>query len=151
MAKACGGCTLCCWLPSIKAIQKPAGTMCVHCTPNSGCKIYQDRPSDCRVFNCVWLTGKLGDKFRPDRLGILFEPYHEYKTVIAMAVPGANWRSGLSMKLISQISKDGYTVWVIEGSDRNLFLRKGDTKEQALSVAKSIWKEVWQLQPTAKI
>jgi hypothetical protein len=55
--RACGTCSLCCKLPSIAALKKPADTWCTHCRPgNGGCLIYANRPSACRMFNCGWLN-----------------------------------------------------------------------------------------------
>jgi hypothetical protein len=55
--RKCGACSLCCKLLRIDAFQKPEGRWCNHCAPGKGgCKIYQDRPTECRKFYCAWLT-----------------------------------------------------------------------------------------------
>jgi hypothetical protein len=55
--RACGKCSLCCKVLGIGELAKPAGSWCTHCRPGKvGCLIYEDRPSECRTFNCLWLT-----------------------------------------------------------------------------------------------
>jgi hypothetical protein len=65
--RSCGQCSLCCKLPRIGELDKPAGDWCTHCAPGrGGCKIYQDRPSECRNFYCAWrLSPELGPEWRP--------------------------------------------------------------------------------------
>jgi len=53
----CGKCSLCCKVLGIGELKKPAGSWCSHCKPGKGgCAIYQQRPSECDNFNCLWLT-----------------------------------------------------------------------------------------------
>jgi len=55
--RACGKCSLCCKVLGIGELDKPAGSWCTHCRPGkAGCLIYQQRPSECINFNCLWLT-----------------------------------------------------------------------------------------------
>jgi hypothetical protein len=54
--RSCAGCTLCCKLPSVDMLDKPAGVWCRHCAPASGCTIYPQRPQVCRDFRCGWLS-----------------------------------------------------------------------------------------------
>jgi Fe-S-cluster containining protein len=73
MPRSCGGCTVCCVVPSISEIGKPKGKAC----PNLGkaphaCTIYKDRPLTCRTFQCGWITNEdLPSRFRPDRCGFM--------------------------------------------------------------------------------
>jgi hypothetical protein len=70
--RSCGGCTLCCKVQGIAALQKPPGTWCKHCEPAKGCRIYADRPEECRTFNCAYLTNaQLGEEWKPDRSRIV--------------------------------------------------------------------------------
>jgi uncharacterized protein len=67
-SRTCSGCTLCCKLPSIAALEKPAGVWCRHCAPASGCTIHAQRPQVCRDFVCGWLQGAgVGDHWFPAR------------------------------------------------------------------------------------
>ncbi|MBP2561582.1 hypothetical protein J2857_004372 [Neorhizobium galegae] len=54
-ARSCGTCTLCCRLPEIAALEKPADAWCGHCSEGQGCAIYPDRPQLCRDFLCRWM------------------------------------------------------------------------------------------------
>jgi len=150
ITKTCGGCTLCCKLPEIQVLSKPAGQMCTHCNIGVGCDAYEYRPDDCRQFRCIWITSPLSDRFRPDKMGILFEMHKAHKTVIGLVEEGASWKSGRPMRLIMQMVNDGYTVWVVDGTERNLFLPSGETKQNALAKAQTIWGEAWQHRPMLK-
>jgi Fe-S-cluster containining protein len=71
----CGECTACCRDPFIRR-DASFGSACVHCKPE-GCRIYFNRPQQCRDFECHWLSSqKLNDKMpeelRPDRCGVMF-------------------------------------------------------------------------------
>ena len=46
---------MCCKLPRIPVLDKPAGEWCRHCTPGVGCNIYDERPQMCREFFCQWI------------------------------------------------------------------------------------------------
>jgi hypothetical protein len=86
-ARSCGSCTLCCRLPEIESLSKPADTWCNHCT-GEACSIYPDRPQLCRDFLCSWMTDEnLPDAWQPltshmlvyeqgPQLTILVDPDH---------------------------------------------------------------------------
>jgi len=65
--RSCGQCSMCCKLPRIDELEKPANTWCSHCAPGrGGCTIYERRPSECRDFHCSWLlTPELGPEWQP--------------------------------------------------------------------------------------
>ena len=60
--RACGACTLCCKVLSIRELGKPGGDWCRHCDIRRGCGIYDDRPSECRTFHCGYLTWPMTDE-----------------------------------------------------------------------------------------
>jgi len=62
LGKACGDCTLCCKVMAIEELAKPVGSWCPHCRPGRGCRIYPDRPGECRSFRCLWLVNDLLDQ-----------------------------------------------------------------------------------------
>ena len=72
-ARGCGQCTVCCEVLEIPTIQKPKKTLCPNVC-SKGCSIYEDRPDECRTFQCLWSEGVTGDGQRPDRSGIM--AYH---------------------------------------------------------------------------
>ena len=73
--RKCGRCSMCCKVLSINddprspdPITKPANQWCRHCTPGSGCAIYEQRPNVCQAFACLWLASpKLKDHWYPMR------------------------------------------------------------------------------------
>jgi hypothetical protein len=71
--RTCGGCTVCCVIPSIDTpeLQKTTSVACVHCKESSGCKIYDTRPPGCREYFCYWrYETNLDDSWRPDLSGV---------------------------------------------------------------------------------
>src|SRR5215475_10884455 len=54
--RTCGSCTLCCKLLVIETLNKPRNRWCDHCDVGHGCRVYDTRPSECRDFNCGFLT-----------------------------------------------------------------------------------------------
>ena len=70
--RSCGSCTLCCKIMGVPELNKPRGAWCVHCDVGSGCRIYADRPEECRSFLCGWLTNpRFGPEWKPDRSKIV--------------------------------------------------------------------------------
>ena len=68
-SKPCGSCNLCCKLPPVPALKKDALEWCKNCEIGVGCKIYKDRPLDCRAFECAYATGMTTEKLKPDEVG----------------------------------------------------------------------------------
>lgn len=56
-SRSCGTCTLCCKVFGVDPLNKPRNTWCEHCDIGKGCRIYEDRPDECRSFECLWLQG----------------------------------------------------------------------------------------------
>lgn len=72
-ARACGTCNACCKALHIIELNKPAGIACQHLSPTKGCGSYNDRPSVCHEYECLWLRGSVPSQHRPDRAGVIFE------------------------------------------------------------------------------
>jgi hypothetical protein len=82
--RSCDGCTLCCKVIGIKALEKPMGTWCKHCAPTSGCTIYAERPEECRTFNCGYLLEPaLGPEWKPSESRIVLLTEANGKRIIA--------------------------------------------------------------------
>ena len=74
--RACAGCTLCCRLPAIPELAKPAQTLCTHCEIGEGCRIYETRPNTCRKFECLYMTSsQLNEHWKPAACH-MFIAYH---------------------------------------------------------------------------
>ncbi|MHB0951472.1 MAG: hypothetical protein ACYC10_06065 [Allorhizobium sp.] len=64
--RTCRSCTLCCDLPDIDELEKPANTLCRHCVAGKGCSQYEERPATCRDFLCAWMSDpEMGPEWDP--------------------------------------------------------------------------------------
>lgn len=92
--RSCGSCTLCCRLPEIELLDKPADTWCQHCIEGKGCSIYAERPSVCRDFLCLWMTSEeLGDAWAPARSHLMIYRQGPQITILADPDQPAVWKS----------------------------------------------------------
>lgn len=119
MSGKCGSCTACCRVFAIPALQKPAGKWCGHCAIGEGCKIYEDRPTLCVDFQCVWLQSfdhgaGMADDMRPDRCKVVFSPTTKDGLMSATTMPGyaGAWRRGAARRIIDLMLKSGLRVVV---------------------------------------
>ncbi len=109
MSRACGECTMCCRLPGVVELSKPAGEWCKHCAIGKGCTIYEERPSSCKFFECLWLTDeRMPEDLRPDKSKVIFYPPAE----------SGRWQSGAVGRLVNSFRHQGLTLCVVSG-DRN--------------------------------
>lgn len=69
--RVCGDCQACCYVIRVDALEKPAFTNCKH-QCESGCGDYENRPTNCRSFDCLWLGGFGSDEMKPNKLGAVF-------------------------------------------------------------------------------
>jgi uncharacterized protein len=123
----CGECNACCRVFEIPEINKPAGKWCEHCAISKGCTIYEDRPSMCVEFECLWLLSQrrmdpheqLGPELRPDRCKVVFSPSTNDQIMAATTMPGSPdaWRKPKVRALISTLVKGGGAV--VAGSPRS--------------------------------
>jgi hypothetical protein len=105
----CGGCTLCCKVLGIAELEKPKGRWCPHCAVGRGCGAYEDRPRECRTFNCLWLLREtLGPEWRPDRAKFVLCPTEDNSTLLVHVDPGAPdaWRRAPYHATLRQWSRD---------------------------------------------
>jgi len=73
VTRTCGECAACCYIPAVPSLAKPAYELCRH-SSKGGCRIYAERPQECRDYSCLWLSSELGEATdRPDRIGIVFD------------------------------------------------------------------------------
>ncbi|ATN35474.1 hypothetical protein ACO34A_16855 [Rhizobium sp. ACO-34A] len=84
--RACGSCTLCCYLPDIDELDKPANTFCRHCIVGNGCSSYETRPATCRDFLCAWMSNPLlDDAWEPSRCHMMV--YRQGKQITVLVDP----------------------------------------------------------------
>lgn len=92
--RSCAGCTACCVLPEIGALQKPADLPCPHCSVGQGCRAYDTRPQLCRDFLCLWVTDDaLGAHWQPSQTGMLVYRQGAQLTVLVDPSRHGIWRS----------------------------------------------------------
>ena len=54
--RSCDGCSMCCYVLAIDALEKPMGTWCTNCSNKNSCDIYPDHPQECKDYQCGYLT-----------------------------------------------------------------------------------------------
>lgn len=115
--RECGECKVCCKLPSIKELDKPAFKWCDNCNlsgKTEGCRIYEDRPDDCYKFACLWIENPhLPEKYRPDKCRVMLTcPDDLENSIIAWeVVPGAAEKKVMQPIYRFLISR-GWRLWV---------------------------------------
>jgi Fe-S-cluster containining protein len=114
--RPCGECSVCCEVLEIPTLKKPKKTLCANVCSSGGCSIYQDRPDECRTFQCIWSEGYTGDGQRPDKSGIM--AYHidtQYgSTLLILEVKEKAFtrRASLKERLIKFAEKRNTPVFV---------------------------------------
>ncbi|WP_234903361.1 hypothetical protein [Agrobacterium vitis] len=83
--RTCGACTLCCRLPDIEALEKPANQWCRHCSVGQGCAIYADRPTLCRDFLCSWMQSRIGAEWQPEQAHMMV--YNQGRQITVLVDP----------------------------------------------------------------
>lgn len=80
--RQCGDCQLCCKLVPVKPLDKGANQRCRHQKAHKGCMIYAERPIECRLWSCAWLTGPDTENLsRPDRSHYCIDPMPDFVSV----------------------------------------------------------------------
>ena len=66
----------------LDSFAKEAGVRCPH-QCRDGCRVYEDRPASCRLWNCRWLVSNdTGELHRPDRVGYVIDMMPDYLRVV---------------------------------------------------------------------
>lgn len=154
----CGGCTLCCDLLEVAALNKPANTACKHCDYGVGCSIYgqQVRPFACSAYQCAYLfNASWHESLRPDRCGVVFEPFNEderlnFTACVSLDRPNA-WQEGAAAIAINRMLREGCAVIVVVGKEKHVLLPEGQTPETVWNQYERAARRVWQHQLTQLI
>ena len=75
--RECGDCNMCCKLPSVKNLKKDY-EWCKHCEIGVGCKIYEERPKQCKDFYCLWKMNLLSESLKPNKVGFFVMMENEH-------------------------------------------------------------------------
>ncbi len=116
--KSCGDCGLCCKLMGVTALEKPAGKWCRHFSKAGGCAVYETRPGDCRVFNCLWLlTDALGPEWKPSVAGFVLHSEDGGARLIVESDPARphDWRREPYQATLRRWAAAGQEVLVFAG------------------------------------
>lgn len=141
----CGECNVCCDIPEIKGLNKPAWTLCKHYC--NGCTIQETKPIDCSSYQCLYYNQDIkNNKYRPDKLGVLFEKRFgdDFWTGMELVPGAANTEECAAM--VSALNRDG-SVCVLELNNgmKQYSLPEGMTREQFdAMIAKSRENKQWQ-------
>lgn len=80
---------MCCFIPAVDEIGKPANSWCVHAASRRRCAIHGAHPRECRDFHCGWLTlASLGDEWKPSRARIILVGELDGRRLTALVDPG---------------------------------------------------------------
>jgi hypothetical protein len=72
--RTCGECYRCCVAFGIPELKKYQDQACRHLdgrNPTARCSIYDDRPTCCREYLCLWREGHFDEDDRPDKSGVI--------------------------------------------------------------------------------
>jgi hypothetical protein len=112
--RICGDCSLCCKLIRVDAFAKPPGSWCMHCSPGeTGCRIYDSRPAECRDFYCAWMVSpSLGEEWRPSRCKIVLRVESDGKLIAAHVDPSdpTAWRRQPYFRTLKHFATKGIDV-----------------------------------------
>lgn len=125
----CGSCTLCCKLLNIKETDSKPGEYCKHCNPDIGCKIYEERPESCQIFECAWKQMRYAGKdLRPDKCFIMFEKWSDN---VMVGTTTEDSISDLVLRQIEYFKNEGISTLMINHikKTRTFFLANDHTKE----------------------
>ena len=130
----CGECTVCCTLSVVKELNKTAGETCKHCISNIGCGIYEERPKECKDFECAYLeSGTTNISLRPDNCNVMF--FKKSDRIFTGVVVPDKPITDIARGQVEAFKQQGYSVVMIKLFKKpHIEVANGHTKEE-------IWKE----------
>ena len=148
MENKCGECNLCCDIPEVKKIEKPAWSLCSNYdTKCKNCKIYELRPKECSGFQCAYIQmKKVNIALRPDKCGVMFERISI--NIFYGSLYSTDKLSMIAENQISMFNNQGFTVILSspKWKEPKIFLNIHHNKKQIIKEIKE-----WQLQHTKQI
>lgn len=88
----CGECTACCTVLGVQALKKKSQTRCQH-ECEKGCAIYNERPTECQTYRCIYHMHPTDINLRPDKLGVVMDTT---QTPLGTALVVREYRIGAS-------------------------------------------------------
>ena len=130
--RTCGTCTMCCKVYRIPILNKQEGKWCAHCAIGSGCRIYEDRPEQCRSFVCLWLQDvTMPPEWKPEISKMVLSIYPTTGFIYAQVDPGTPfaWRKepyfSRLKAMAEQLLKDRRHVLVFVNGNATLIMPTG--------------------------
>lgn len=132
----CGSCTLCCKVMGIDSdwLKKAPDTWCSKCDKKKGCTVYDDRPEDCREFECLWLVSQRDPEMesfplslRPDKSKVVLYPQPDGESVTAHVDPGspAAWREPVMFEILKKLAANKLNVIIgLSSSSKRVLLKE---------------------------
>jgi Fe-S-cluster containining protein len=112
----CENCTICCRDLNIIDTNSKEGEYCKHCEENVGCKIYNERPEACRIFECCWKQMQYAHiDLRPDNCGVLFEKWSDR---VIVGSTEDDELSELALNQISYFQSEGISVLIVNQNEK---------------------------------
>lgn len=129
--RSCGDCQECCRVLAVNSetVSKPAWLRCRHqCA--TGCGVYEERPTPCAVYRCMWKLGWGPKNYRPDRLGLVVEaPGEGCGVFIKESRPGA-LRTKRGRKAFNVLAQQG-PVFATHFGDEHVGVFTGTAEDLA--------------------
>ena len=116
----------------IDELKKPPSVWCPHVEIGQGCKIYEDRPHSCRVFQCLWLKDeRLPEAMRPDKSKVVLHVQKEEGRLKANVDPDRPdaWQVGLVGAYLRMVKSLGVDILIVVGKKK--YLRTAYERENA--------------------
>ena len=130
--RTCGTCTMCCKVYQIAALDKPEGRWCPHCAIGRGCRIYDERPEQCRDFHCIWLQDEsMPQEWKPEICKMVLSIYPSTGFIYVQVDPGTPfaWRKEpyfSQLKVMAErLLRDRRHVLVFVNRDATLIMPTG--------------------------
>lgn len=120
---------------AITELGKRPGIWCHHCAPGKGCAIYDDRPTSCRDFACLWLSQQsVPLECRPDRTKIVLTLEANNTRIIAHCDPADpfSWRKPAIGRYLRHCASAGWhrNGWVLAKMGQSFWLITPDDEHE---------------------
>jgi uncharacterized protein len=113
---------MCCKLLGVEELYKMPGEWCDYCEKGVRCKIYDNRPSTCSEYECLWLQNpNIPDNLRPDKSRVVLSSTVDGEGIVAHVDVGHYpqvVKEGVVGKFLKRMVNNGITVIATCGEER---------------------------------
>lgn len=130
----CGNCTLCCELPELHEIPSAIGELCSKCIPKVGCSVQDNKPKECKIYQCAWVQmSNVGKELRPDKCGVIFDKVND-KLFHGITASKGSVADSIKRQ-VQDFLNQGFSVVIknINYHELAIWIADNYTKEQALT------------------